>query len=248
MQDADGNFFRQGVANHRLYSQALTTIAMCELYGMTKDPKYRKAAQKALDYAAKIQAPPGGWRYAPRVDTDTSVTGWFMMALQSGLMAGLDVQSPTLEAVSKYLDTATPDGSRYSYQARGQPTPAMTAEALLCRQYLGWYREDPRLREGVNFLHQYPVNYAPGDLNVYYWYYATQVMHHMGGEDWKRWNRLMRQRVPEAQIKEGPERGSWSPNDDRWGLHAGRLYTTCLSVFLLEVYYRHLPIYKHGPG
>jgi hypothetical protein len=72
-------------------------------------------------------------------------------------------------------------------------------------------------------------------------------MHHMGGEDWKRWNRLMRQRVPEAQIKEGPERGSWGPIDDRWGLHAGRLYTTCLSVYLLEVYYRHLPIYKHTP-
>ena len=27
-----------------------------------------------------------------------------------------------------------------------EPTFAMTAEALLCRQYLGWKRDDPRLR------------------------------------------------------------------------------------------------------
>jgi hypothetical protein len=245
MQDKDGNMFREGGGgfNHRLYSQAQATIALCELYGMTKDSRYRQPAQKALDYASRIQAPQGGWRYVPKEDTDTSVTGWFVMALQSGLMAGLTVQSPTLDGVSKYLDTATSDGSLYSYQARGEPTLTMTAEALLCRQYLGWAHDDPRLRIGVDLLLENLITYDEQDL--YYWYYATQVLHHMGGDDWDQWNKVMRQAVPAQQVKDGKERGSWDPTNDRWGNHGGRLYATCLSCYLLEVYYRHLPIYKH---
>jgi hypothetical protein len=163
--------------------------------------------------------------------------------MQSGLMAGLTVQSPTLDGITKYLDSATPDGSLYSYQARGEPTLTMTAEALLCRQYLGWTHTDPRLQTGVEYLLENLIDYNEQDL--YYWYYATQVLHHMGGRDWDTWNKVMRQVVPENQVKDGKERGSWDPDNDRWGHHGGRLYTTCLSIYLLEVYYRHLPIYKH---
>lgn len=244
LQDADGNFFHEGVYNHRLYTQAQATIAVCELYGMTKDKKFRLPAQKALDYAARAQSPTlGGWRYTPRQDSDTSVTGWFVMALQSGMMSGLEVQSPTLDAVSKYLDRATKDGSQYSYQAGGEPTLTMTAEGLLCRQYLGWDHDDPRLQAGIDYVNENLIDYS--NENVYYWYYATQATHHMGGEDWNKWNEVMRTKVPARQVKEGAERGSWNPGGDRWGHHGGRLYTTCLSLFMLEVYYRHLPIYKH---
>jgi len=244
MQDTDGNFFREGGFNHHLYSQAQATIAMCELYGMTKDPRYRQAAQKALDYASKAQSLMGGWRYVPREDSDTSVTGWFVMALQSGLMAGLTVQSPTLDGITKYLDSATEDGSQYRYQpADPEPRLSMTAEGLLCRQYLGWQHDDARLRKGVDYLLQNLISYEEQDL--YYWYYATQVLHHMGGKDWEAWNKVMRQAVPEHQVQAGREQGSWDPSNDRWGNHGGRLYTTCLSIYLLEVYYRHLPIYKH---
>jgi len=54
----------------------------------------------------------------------------------------------------------------------------------------------------------------------------------------------MRQTVPERQTKIGREKGSWSPSNDQWGHQGGRLFTTCLSIYMLEVYYRHLPIYK----
>ncbi len=66
----------------------------------------------------------------------------------------------------------------------------------------------------------------------------------MGGDYWDKWNKVMRQAVPEHQVKEGREKGSWDPLRDRWGNHGGRLYTTCLSCLMLEAYYRHLPIYK----
>ncbi len=125
----------------------------------------------------------------------------------------------------------------------------MTAEGLLCRQYLGWPRNDERLVAGADYLLRNRLNYH--DRDVYYWYYATQVLHHMEGTHWDEWNKVMRQEIPSRQVKSGREAGSWDPggeNPDRWGNpqrgEGGRLYVTCLSTYMLEVYYRHLPIYR----
>src|SRR5438093_3669146 len=140
MQDKDGFFQHDGSHNSRMYAQAQASIAICELYGMTRDAKFKRPAQLALDFAHKAQSPElGGWRYDPRLDSDTSVTSWYVMALQSGLMAGLEVQSPNLELVNKFLDrVAREGGTQYAYQVGGEVRLPMTAEALLCRQYLGW--------------------------------------------------------------------------------------------------------------
>ena len=89
--DSNGNFCHRIQDHQRLYTQAQATIALCELYGMSKDESLRGAAQSTIDYAVRIQDAMGGWRYTPGNDTDTSVTGWFVMALQSAQMAGLDV-------------------------------------------------------------------------------------------------------------------------------------------------------------
>ena len=40
------------------------------------------------------------------------------------------------------------------------------------------------------------------------------------------------------------ERGSWDPQGDAWGSQGGRLYVTCMSLYMLEVYYRYLPLYQ----
>jgi hypothetical protein len=243
MQNADGDFWEGRMRHYRLYAQAQATIAICEVYGMTKDSRYRSAAQKAIDYAVRIQDRGGGWRYEPGRDSDTSVTGWFVMALQSARMAGLEVPTQTWRQVSDYLDRASKsNGSIYSYQPGAEPSYSMTAEALLCRQYLGWPRSDPRLAGGIAYLTALPIDWQEKD--VYYWYYATQVLHHMGGHEWKTWNDAMRATLPTQQTKAGPERGSWSPIGDEWGTQGGRLYTTCLCLYMLEVYYRHLPIYE----
>ena len=94
-------------------------------------------------------------------------------------MAGLDVPKETLDRVSGYLDKASSDGSLYAYQPGHHPDHVMTAEALLCRQYLGWNQYDPKLVAGVEYLGSHLPNWL--DRDVYYWYYGTQVMHHMGG-------------------------------------------------------------------
>lgn len=230
---------------HGGYTQALCTIALCELYGMTRAQRYRRPAQMAVDYCLQAQSPQGGWRYVPGQDSDTSVTGWFVMALQSARMAKLQVPQSTFDSVSQYLNNAaTHGGERYSYQPGTAATLSMSAEGLLCRQYLGWQHDDPRLIAGTEFLLQNLPDWRSPDL--YYWYYATQVTHHMGGDSWRRWNDVMSVLLPAKQVREGAERGSWYPQMDAWGNAGGRLYATCLSIYMLEVYYRHLPLYQHA--
>ena len=259
MQDREGSFFatQRIQSSHQLYSQAQATIVVCELYGMTEDSSLRDHAQRALDYAGSIQADDGrgggGWRYQPGTGADTSVTGWFVIALKSGEFGGLAVPSPVKDRVSRFLDNvaAMPgegeqfiQGSRYLYQVgEKEPRVSMTAEALLCRQYLGWQHDDPRLLAGVQHVGEHPINWD--EPHVYYWYYATQLMHHMGGDHWDEWNNVMRKALPAAQLKTGRERGSWSPAGDKFGYTGGRLFMTCLCTYMLEVYYRHMPIYQH---
>ena len=244
MQDTNGDFWRGRVRHYRLYSQAQATIAVCEIYGMTHDSRFREPAQSAIDYAVKIQGKLGGWRYEPGRESDTSVTGWFVMALQSARMAGLHVPSETWRSVDSYLDRAAKsNGATYAYLPEEEATYAITAEGLLCRQYLGWKRNDSRLLSGIRHLTALPMDWD--DKNVYYWYYASQVYHHMGGDIWEEWNNSMREVIPEMQTRAGSEAGSWSPRGDRWATQGGRLYTTCLSIYMLEIYYRHLPIYHN---
>jgi hypothetical protein len=80
--------------------------------------------------------------------------------------------------------------------------------------------------------------------NVYAWYYVTQVIHNVGGDAWARWNEGLTSVVPDKQLAKGREHGSWDPSLDQWGPHGGRLFMTCFCTWMLEVYYRHLPLYE----
>jgi hypothetical protein len=242
-EQADDGSFLGEYYHHVLYTHAQCTIALCELYAMTRDESLREPAERAVAYCLQAQAPLGGWRYTPGQGSDLSVTGWFVMALKSAQMAGLEVPSDAFGRVDEFLGrVAHQDGARYSYLPNEKPKRSMTAEALLCRQYLGWPRSDPRLIDGVQHLLDNPVSW--NDRDVYYWYYATQVCHHMEGDFWNKWNIEMKRVLPAEQVKTGRERGSWEPSGDPYGFQAGRLYVTCLSTYMLEVYYRHLPLYR----
>ena len=121
------------------------------------------------------------------------------------------------------------------------------AEAAACDslRVLG-AQDDERLRRGVRVLTRNLPTAENGRTHVYYWYYAAQVCHHMEGEPWRKWNETMRETLPALQIREGKERGSWDPTVDvTVGVGGGgRLFVTCLATYMLEVYYRHLPIYQ----
>jgi hypothetical protein len=54
----------------------------------------------------------------------------------------------------------------------------------------------------------------------------------------------MRDALINAQAQLGDAAGSWPPDSSHGIAMGGRLYTTCLCIMTLEVYYRYLPIYQ----
>jgi hypothetical protein len=240
-----------------MYSHGLAAITLCEAYGLSGDKRIGGAAQQAIIFIEKAQGADGGWRYAPVAPFgDTSVVGWQVMAMKSGLMGGLSVTPKSFENAKRFLDSVSNakegegylKGGKFRYakeEGNRDFTPVMSAVGLLCNQYLGAKRTDLGMQDGMKFL----MNAQP-DLNgrnTYYWYYATQVMHNLPGSEWDQWNRKMRKILIETQNKEGCSAGSWDPNKptkDAWGEPGGRLMMTSLSCLTLEVYYRYLPLYK----
>jgi hypothetical protein len=248
-QQPDGNLAKG--AQQPMYSHGLATIALCEAYGLTADKEVGHAAQGAVNYILKAQnAADGGWRYNPGDAGDTSVVGWQLMALKSAHMAGLDIgggqsTGSAFAGTSKWLDSvAVHDGTEYSYQPQQPPVNTMTAVGLLCRQYLGAKRDNPMLIGGMDYL----MKNLPdqGMSNIYYWYYATQVMHNMSGYEWDNWNRKMRDLLVHSQVRSVDQcaNGSWAPEKDLWGQRGGRVMQTALSCLTLEIYYRYLPLFK----
>ena len=248
-QREDGDLYVGGSGTAHMYSHAIAAMAVCEAYGLSRDPNLRGPAQRAINFIASAQnEATGGWRYNPGQSGDTSVFGWQLFALRSANLAGLTISRSTLQGCSKYLNFAAADSKKitYAYQPGGPATAVMTAEALVARQLLGWPREHPSLVKGAGRV---AANLGSSkQRNIYYWYYATQLLHNMKNKDWERWNPRVREALIATQITgDSCENGSWdplSPNRDRWGGSGGRLFQTSLSVLTLEVYYRYLPLYR----
>jgi hypothetical protein len=225
-----------------MYSQGIASIALCEAYGMTNDEELKVPAQKALDFICYAQNEKGGgWRYKPHQPGDTSMLGWQLMALKSGHMSNLVVSPLTIHRASLFLDSVqSDDGATYGYQNR-QTGEATTAIGALCRMYLGLKKDNLDLQHSVEYLGRH----GPSGANMYYNYYATQVMRHWEGEEWINWNNQMRDQLVHAQAKQGHEDGSWYTGAGDLGTDpGGRLYCTAMATMILEVYYRHLPLYR----
>jgi hypothetical protein len=247
-----------------LYSHAIATMSLCEAYGMTGDNALREPAQKAVDFIVASQNQRlGGWRYSPGRESDTSVTGWMLMALKSAELAGLNVPTSAYEGINQWLDRVRADGtdgSRYVYNSQptsdpnqahySRPSHTMTAVGLLMRLYLGWDRDHPDMIRGARYLLERTPSVGTEEeplRDTYYWYYATLVMFHMRSEFWQQWNDELHPTLVDHQIERGPFAGSWDPIEpvaDRWGHQAGRIYVTAMNLLSLEVYYRHLPLYE----
>lgn len=248
-----------GRLSGNMYAHAAGTIALCEAYGISSDrqkEKLKLPAQRAIKYIAESQHKDGGWRYGPKQPGDMSAVAWQFLAIRSGQLAGLTIGSDPLIRAERFVDScaAGPEGkekSQYCYMpGEGAKTarPSLTAAGLLTREYLGrWKKDNENLAEGCKLIMQNLPPEGGGAIgSIYFYYYATQVLHHMEGADFDLWNLRMREHLIRTQEKAGHKEGSWSPAGSDWGSGGGRIYTTSLALMTLEVYYRHLPMYRTG--
>ena len=267
-QQPSGDLFdghEQGRSAH-FYAHSQATIVLCEALALSGDESIRPAAEKAAAFLVAAQNPRlGGWKYRPLGADgigDLSVTGWALMALHSARIAKIDVPPETFLLASSFLDSAqvdAADASRYRYRpdepSQKEQLWSMSAEGLLCRQWLGWPRKYPAFAKGQEFLTS-EVNtpiWEEGQRNVYAWYYTAQTLHNLGGDPWKNWFAHTQGLLLKHQASGGGKTGgSWHPTRPQgafleWSEGAGRLYFTVLCVLILETPHRHAPVYPEPP-
>jgi hypothetical protein len=254
--------------NEGIYEHAICTTALCESLALVRaqlaaqpgkiklsdgrivdrrifvqmEEELEKYATAACKFLIDGQEPGGGWKYHPQHGNppDTSIHGWCMMALISGRNAGIEIPEATFTRAHRFLDSVALEGGAYYGYAVPEQKLSTTGIGLLCRMYHGWQQSDEPLKKGVAFLSAA----GPQQNEMYFNYYASQVLHHWGGDEWVRWNLAMREQLVSTQIQTGHEAGSWNVADAHGGV-GGRHYMTCLATMTLEIYYRHLPIYSH---
>ncbi|MEK7271201.1 MAG: prenyltransferase/squalene oxidase repeat-containing protein [Planctomycetota bacterium] len=231
------------------YTHNICTLAAAEIYGMTG--KHKEMAEKALRRMVSQQTSKGGWDYGkPGSRSDTSITGWAVMAAKSAKLADLDVPDSLFAGALKHFTAAGAGESSkqgrvfYSIGATGgkekDPNPgsgdAQTVIAMLAMLYLGQSADHPwairaseqTIRKGILLN------------NFYYIYYGALAMFQTGGASWDAWNLGMKKALGDSQIKDNSDNdGSWDPEPDRYGVEGGRVYTTALGAMSLEVYYRY---------
>mgnify|MGYP002623684908 FL=1 len=243
-----------------MYNHAMGTLALCEALWLTRDPKYRRPAKKAVDFIQHARNPYLAWRYEPRGgENDTHVTTWCVAALTSAKFAGLEVDPGNFAgALAWYEKMTDPNFGQVGYNYPGgtvcrmeglfdryppENSQAITAAAIFGRVLCG---EDPRRKEVVRKGADLCIELAPswnpddGSIDMVFWYWGTLAMFQMGGVHWRKWNGAMKAAIVKSQHQKGSgtRTGSWDPID-AWGSEGGRVYSTAMMTLCLEVYYRY---------
>jgi len=257
-QQDDKGCFGSRASQHFMYNTALATAAMCEAYSMTRNPRYKEPAARAVRYLLDAQNPFLGWRYEPRGgENDTSVTGWCVYALERARRAGLidgkewkESMSGARAWVEKVTDAefgqtgynlaggtpARPEAQMRAFPA--ERSQAMTASGIVTRITAGESaRSSESIRKGLKLIGDLPPRWRPqrGDTDLYYWFWGTRACYLVGGPDWKAWNKALQDAVLDKQYVRGAKAGSWDPVGP-WGGDGGRVYSTAILTLALQTY------------
>ena len=261
MKGADGNE----------YAFLIATYALCEAYGMTKNPYCKEVAMQTLDRIVKGQSPTGGWDYKINPQStrdDLSFAGWALQALKAGKMAGLHPEGldECINKAIKCLKQRSWKGDRFSYCAGSKAHPGLTATGTLAMQLLG-YHSEPEVKKALDYMRDWKPTFNKGEVgeNIksdcgspqYYCYYATQCKYQAGmrqgatkpdEQAWQKWNAEMKKLYP-SSIKDLPDPvKDWTGKDHKQGYFENQdqftsrpVMDTCLAALQLMVYYRYLP-------
>ena len=209
------------------YATLIATYALCEAYGMTKNPNTKIVAMQTLQRIVDHQSPTGGWDYKmlkTSTRDDVSYAGWALQALKAGKMAGLHPNGldECIKKAVKCLKSRNFKNGGFNYTAGGNPT-GLTATGCLAMQLLG-YMNEPEVKAALDTMREWKPSFTgekgkkltealPSHNPQYYCYYASQCKYQAGMcqgatpanvKSWQDWNVAMKQLYPKT-IKTLPE-------------------------------------------
>ncbi len=227
-----------------MYAHNIATLFISEVSGMVDPERQRRIAEslpRALGLILRAQAVKkspqhqGGWRYHPSSrDSDTSCSGWALMALRSAKLNGAAVPDEAIDQAVAYLYRHfDPKGGHFGYTDTHKHKLSLTGMGLLCLELCGEHGK-PETIKAADFVLQDFRSLEKEQFAFYGNYYNAQAMFQMGDAYWETYADWMYA----TYLAEQKEDGSW------YSKEAGRVYGTSIMVLAFTVPYRQLPIYQ----
>jgi hypothetical protein len=213
------------------YSFLIATYALCEAYGMTKNPNCKEAALQCLNRIVQNQSSTGGWDYKVNKNStrdDLSFAGWAIQALKAGKMAGLHpqgLQAAINKAINCLKKRSYSKSGGFTYtptQKNNGGATGLAGVGTLAMQLLGRGGESEALN-ALEVMRDWKPTFSPDEMSAkkpgsnpqYYCYYATQCKYQAGMKagatkndevTWQQWNVAMKKTYP-SLIKEANAQG-----------------------------------------
>ncbi|MDT8391220.1 MAG: prenyltransferase/squalene oxidase repeat-containing protein [Lentisphaeria bacterium] len=239
-----------GYMGSTMYEHGLATLALTEMWGMTRDKEEDDVIQKAVEAAVEVilrsQNEGGGWRYQPSSDAgqDTSVTVMVFVALASARQAGIVVPNETIAKVVTYFESAT---SQKTGGFNYVPTGVQKNDSIACTgggayaAQLAGARGSEMVMSALRFLKERSPGIIDNNFGHYYYghYYAIQAMVQAGDDYYAEWYPLIR----DALIRRQGDNGAWGGAKNKSGQKAVS-YETPMAIIILATPHRYIPIYQ----
>ncbi len=253
----------QYYSNTGSYNHAINGLMLCEVYGMTSSKQQkaiRSAIEKALAFSRTLQTEPkrwagdkGGWRYLNQshfVDSDLSVTSWYLMFYRSARNAEFDIPaeytSSALEFVKRcYFENP----GTFRYGLRGPDSRVnsrcMAGAGVVSLALAGEHNSEMARKTG-DFILEHPfTDFNRGRLTredryFYGVFYCSQATYQLGSEYFVKFFPDLLQTMADNQNPDG----SWAPEINHEEKELGMVYSTSFAVLGLTPPYQLLPIFQ----
>ena len=243
----DGRGYLGARGDGRMYAHSIATLFLSEVSGMVDagrqakiDATLPKAVKVILEAqaVAKDEMNRGGWRYQPDSgDSDTSCSGWALMALRSARLNGARIPEGAIAAAVDYIRRHHhPERGCFGYQNRDQYAVTLSGAGILCLELCGKHADPDSLSAARYLDGVYRTEMERQEYRFYGMYYAAQGLFQIGGERWKRFSGWMYSTWIARQEGDGSWRGT--------GGEDSPVYATAMMTLAMSVPYRQLPIYQ----
>lgn len=243
-QDRQGLYQAGHGGSGPMYAHNIATLFISEVSGMVDPERQKKIGEslpRALGLILRAQAVKksdrhqGGWRYHPGSrDSDTSCSGWALMALRSAKLNGAAVPDKAIDDAVAYLYRHfDPKGGHFGYTDTHKHQLSLTGMGLLCLELCGEHGK-PETLKAANYVLQNFRRLENDQFSFYGNYYNAQAMFQMGGKYWGTYASWMYS----TYLKSQKDDGSW------YSKEGGRIYGTSIMILAFTVPYRQLPIYQ----